>query len=286
LSEMDAYEDMGRFFRHSDRDLDRLLDGKALANEGELEELAAFLSEARAALTQPGDRGTEARHLASMAEASSSLIEKGDPVARPVSKVIGPAQQVSGLPKQRGVPVMARLLSTMTGKISALVMGLLMSTTGLAFANVLPASLQNAFSSAGNAIGLSIPDADDEGDEAEVEDLETDDLEVEDHADDDQGEDADDQGDDDQGDASDDQGEDADDQGDNDQGEDADDQGDNDQGDDDQDDNEADDDQGEDAGDQGDDDQGDDASDQADDDQDDDSVDEIDEIDEDQAEDN
>ena len=272
---MDAYEDMGRFFRHSDRDLDRLLDGKALANEGELEELAAFLSNARAALTQPGDRGTEARHLAAMSETSSSLIEKGDPVARPVSKVSGPARQVSGLPKQRRVPVMARVLSTTTGKISALVMGLLMSTTGLAFANVLPTSLQNAFSSAGNAIGLSIPDADDEGDEAEVEDLETDDLEVEDQADDDQGEDADDQGDNGQGDDSDDQGEDADDEGDNgqgddsdDQGEDADDQGDNDQGEDA--DDQGDNDQGEDTDDQVDDDQADDAADQAVDDQDDD----------------
>jgi hypothetical protein len=206
LSGHDAYEDeMGRFFRMSDRDLDRLLAGKAPEGDEELAELAAFLREVKAAHLKFPPESTEARQLAAIMEAAQLLSDKGEPVARPASKAPGPEfsgnpdLQASRLPSWRRNLMPTGLLSNVWSKAAVAAVAALLVCCGLAAAGALPDPLQTAAANAAGEVGVSLDnpgDTDEAGDVDAVDDNDTqgddDGAKKEDDA---QGEDRDDGGD-------------------------------------------------------------------------------------------
>jgi len=211
-----------------DDELDRLLGGHPQPTD-QPDELDVFVRDLRSAFpTTP--MALEDQHIAAMTDASRLLADKGDPVVRPASNADAPAPQVSWLPKRRRTD-MKRLKPILT-KGLAPVFALLTIFSGMAYAGVLPAPVQNAVA---GFVGADQEDTDDPTTDGLVDD-ETIDVD-DDEPSDDQGEDGDlpgkDDGEanDDQGDDGDGQGEDADDEGDvegdaDDQGEDGDDPGD------------------------------------------------------------
>ncbi len=136
MSTSGANEDeMGRFLRLSDEELSRLLAGEAGVRDEAFEGVVSLLGEVREvfAATAPADE-TRELHLAAIAEASRLAADKGNPVARPVSKVHGPADlQVSGLPKWRRV--MDKTIGLALKAVAATVAAS-MSMVGLAYAGV------------------------------------------------------------------------------------------------------------------------------------------------------
>jgi hypothetical protein len=152
LSGHDAYEDeMGRFFRMRDRDLDRLLAGKAPQDDPELEELAAFLREVKAAHQKLPPESKQARQLAMILEAAQLEI---------------PEPQVSRLPNWRK-PMPAGLFSTMWTKAAVGAVAALLVCCGLAAAGALPDPLQTAAANAAGEVGVSLDnpgDTDEAGD--------------------------------------------------------------------------------------------------------------------------
>jgi hypothetical protein len=136
MSPSGAYDDeMGRFLRLPDEELSRLLAGEAGTREEALGEVALLLDEVRQTYASAApDEATRARHIAAISEASQLAADKGNPVARPVSKAHGPVDvQVSELPKWRSV--MDRMIAT-TVKLVASTVAASMSMIGLAYAGV------------------------------------------------------------------------------------------------------------------------------------------------------
>jgi hypothetical protein len=176
LSDHGAYGDeMGRFFRMGDGDLDRLLAGRAPSGDEELEELAAFLRDVEAAHLRFPPESTEARQLAAMLEAAQLLSDKGEPAARPASKAPGPDHQASRLPKWRSTIVPARLFATIWTKAAVAAVAALLVMAGLASAGALPDPLQTAAANAADTVGVSLDnpgDADEVGDVDAVDDSE------------------------------------------------------------------------------------------------------------------
>jgi hypothetical protein len=150
----------------SDRDLDRLITGKAPEGDEELEELAAFLSEVEAAHSEAPSKGTEARQLAAIVEAAQLLSDNGEPAARPASKATGSDRQTSGLPKWRRKLVLPQLFSTLWARVAVVAIAAGLVSGGLASAGALPDPLQAAVADAANQVGVSLqdPDADEPGD--------------------------------------------------------------------------------------------------------------------------
>ena len=156
--------------RHDEGDeLERLLEGSADARE-HLPELAIFVDDLQA-MPAPSPGAEDLHVVAMMSESSRLLAEKGDPVARPVSKVHGPAPQASGLPMRRSTPMVKLLLT----KVMAPLIAVFTLMGGLAYAHALPAPLQDAVSGAADVVGIDLSSDDDEADDpvAEVEDDET-----------------------------------------------------------------------------------------------------------------
>jgi hypothetical protein len=167
LSDHDAYQDeMGRFFGMSDRDLERLLAGKAVDDE-ELAEFAAFLREVEAAHLKFPRESTEARQLLAILEAAQFHGDKGEPVARPASKAPGPGPQASRLPNWRRTLMPTGLLSTMWSKAAVAAVAAFFAMAGLAAAGALPDPLQTAAANAADQVGVSLDnpsDVDEPGD--------------------------------------------------------------------------------------------------------------------------
>lgn len=159
MSEYGAYQDeMDRFPSVSERELDRLLAGKAPAGDGELEELDAFIRGLRAAYLAAPAPEVEERHVAAIVKAARLIPDKGDPVVRPASKAHGPGWQVSGLPKWRRTRVMlTQLFATLTAKIAAGAVAAVAATSGLAVAGALPDPAQQAVSDAAARVGITLP---------------------------------------------------------------------------------------------------------------------------------
>jgi hypothetical protein len=160
---------MGRFFRMSDWDLDRLLAGKAPEGDEELEELAAFLREVKAAHLKFPPESMEARQLAAILEAAQLLSDKGEPVVRPASKAPGPDRQASRLPSWRRKPV----FSTIWAKVAVASVAAVLLCSGLAVAGALPDPLQTAAANAAGEVGVSLDnpgDVDEAGDVDAVDD--------------------------------------------------------------------------------------------------------------------
>jgi hypothetical protein len=145
----------------SDRDIDRLLAGKAPEGDEAVEELAAFLQEVKAAYLKAPADSTEARQLATILEAAQLQTDKGESVARPPSKATGPAPQASGLPNWRQRLVLTQLFSSLWARIAVASVAAALASGGLAFAGALPDPLQAAAADAANQVGVSLDDPND-----------------------------------------------------------------------------------------------------------------------------
>ena len=142
----------------SDRDLDRLLAGKAPDGGDPVDrELAAFVRDVRTAfLAQPAAQ-TERRHLAAALEVSRLNVDKGDPGVRSASKAHGPDHQASGPPRWRRRTVLSSLFASLFAKIAGVAIAAAAATGGLAAAGALPGPAQQAVSHAASTVGIHVP---------------------------------------------------------------------------------------------------------------------------------
>ena len=143
-----------------DKGFDRLLRGEIPETPTE-QVLGSFLSDVRAAFpSQP--LLAEEVHLAGVVETAQLLADKGEPVVRPASKAVGRGRHASGLPKRRRVAVKVPVLRSLAAKLVAGLVVLMSMFGGIAFAGALPGGLQSAVSGAAAAIGVDLPDGEDE----------------------------------------------------------------------------------------------------------------------------
>ncbi|MGH2747629.1 MAG: hypothetical protein ACRDKB_06865 [Actinomycetota bacterium] len=159
MSEHGAYEDeMRRFFGLSDRDIDRLLDGRAPASDGEFDELASFLSETKAALAQTPPTDVEEAHVAAIVETARISIE-GDPSVSPASKANGPDRVSAAPPRRRSI--MSNRFVSLIAKAAATAVAAMILVAGLAFAGVdLPGdAAEEAFDA---VLGVELPNQGDD----------------------------------------------------------------------------------------------------------------------------
>lgn len=165
MSDYGAYQDdMGRLSNLSDRDLDRLLTGKAPLDGGDLEELAAFIRDVRVHFEVPPDEDAAARHLAAMYAAAESAT----------------SETTTSLDRERSTQLRSRRkfmlrnpLSSLRAKLAtAVVAGVLALSAfgGAAYAGALPGPVQDAVAGVANNVGVSLPDSNDidNGDVANV----------------------------------------------------------------------------------------------------------------------
>jgi hypothetical protein len=156
-----------------ERDVDRLFQGRAAACSAQDAGIEAFFADLRASQAEVSTEHCEQGHLSAMIREAHLITDKGEPVARPASKAIGPAVQASGLPKWRE-SVMAKFSGlTIGARIAAAATLLVFAFTGVAVAGGLPRPVQHAVSHAASVIGVSIPDPEDanEIEAPEVEDV-------------------------------------------------------------------------------------------------------------------
>jgi hypothetical protein len=147
LSDFDAnQDDMRRISRLSDRELDRLVAGDA--GERDLEELAAFFREAKEVLEVPPPMGVAARQVAAIVEAAERAA--GDPT---VARVRSPQ------PETRRRPLMQRKLVYVAAGLASLAV-----FSGAAYADELPAPVQDGVAGVAENVGVSLPSSDDDND--------------------------------------------------------------------------------------------------------------------------
>jgi len=152
VSDFDAYEDdMARFSKLSDQDIERLLAGKAVAGDGEHEELAAFVRTLSAFAKAP-DGATEARHLRAMMEAARAS-RASDTQSRSEEPIAGVSQ--------RRKLVQRNPLSSLAAKLVLAGVVVLALFSGAASAGILPNGVQKPVADVAGNVGLSIPDGED-----------------------------------------------------------------------------------------------------------------------------
>jgi hypothetical protein len=137
LSDDGAYLDEMGSLRLNDRELDRILAGRATADNGDLNELALFVRELTHTYQVAPDAATETRHLSAIMATVRAL-----PVA---NEAPAPAPT-----RRRGswVPRLAL--------VGAVAFGLF---SGVAYAGALPAPVQGAVADAARHVGVSLPGA-------------------------------------------------------------------------------------------------------------------------------
>lgn len=164
--------DMGRFARKlTDRELDQVLGGQAPDEEGDLQQLASFVRDARAVLGQAPDEETAARHLAAMSDMARDADTAVIASAGPTPWRRGPSSQ-----RERSRVMSRKLLAI----VSAVVLVGLLS--GAAYAGVLPGPVQRAVADVAGNLGVALPGSNaendiDEGEVNEVDDGQAGDIE-------------------------------------------------------------------------------------------------------------
>lgn len=140
----DAYQDdMARFLRLSDEDVERLLRGSAPEREEDLHDLAAFLADTSESLSRPPRSEIEARHLARLAEA----VRASAPVAARNRTPVAPSPERSHPMRHRAL----RWAATVAVTTASLVV----ATAALAWAGVdLPGT---AAETAFGSVGIELP---------------------------------------------------------------------------------------------------------------------------------
>ena len=164
---------MRNLHKPDNADIDRLISGMA-PSDGSGDSLALLVHRMRRIAEIPLSEATEQRHLTAILQEAHLLVEKGDPVARPVSKADGPDFQDSLLPKRRRKFMIGSVLSSVTAKLAASGIAVALATTGgLAAAGELPDPVQEKVAQVADQVGIELPDGDDvdlEGDlEGDVE---------------------------------------------------------------------------------------------------------------------
>jgi hypothetical protein len=138
LSDFDAYGDeMGRFSRLNDRELDRLLGGQGPAEDGDLDDLAAFVRELNVAFQEGPDGPTETRHLTAIMDS------------------------VRLQPTADTPPPMPRRTVWSGGTARVAFAGVLAlgAFCGVAYAGALPGPVQGAVADVARNVGVSLPGA-------------------------------------------------------------------------------------------------------------------------------
>jgi hypothetical protein len=147
---------------------DRLLDPEG---PREAEDLAGFLGDLRLAFpklrVEPRD---ERAHLAAMVEAARLLAGTGEASARSTSETNRPGDQASGLSKPRRRRPMFK---TRASKIAVVAVAAVTSLGGLATAGALPRPVQHTVASLADAVGVNLPDSDEQGDQNDQGDTES-----------------------------------------------------------------------------------------------------------------
>jgi hypothetical protein len=147
---------------------DRLLDPEG---PREAEDLAEFLGDLRLAFpklrVEPRD---ERAHLAAMVEAARLLAGTGEASARSTSETNRPGDQASGLSKPRRRRPMFK---TRASKIAVVAVAAVTSLGGLATAGALPRPVQHTVASLADAVGVNLPDSDEQGDQNDQGDTES-----------------------------------------------------------------------------------------------------------------
>jgi hypothetical protein len=154
-----------------DRGFERLMRGEAPSLEPGDEALAFFVQRARRIAGAPPGPSVEQRHFSAIMEEAHLLVEKGDPVGRPISNAAGSAFQASVLPKRRRRFVLNSLFASLASKLAAGGVAVALATTGgLAANGNLPDDLQDKVSKVADKVGLEIPAGDEVDDSTDLED--------------------------------------------------------------------------------------------------------------------
>jgi hypothetical protein len=169
LSEGDVLSDGMRWFTTQHQgESDPLLDPEG---PREAEDLAEFLGDLRLAFpklrVEPRD---ERAHLAAMVEAGRLLAGTGEASARSTSETNRPGDQASGLSKPRRRRPMFK---TRASKIAVVAVAAVTSLGGLATAGALPRPVQHTVASLADAVGVNLPDSDEQGDQNDQGDTES-----------------------------------------------------------------------------------------------------------------
>jgi hypothetical protein len=149
--ELDAYgDDMARFLRMSDEDVERLFRGLTPDGDEDLRDLATFLAETTGSLSGPPRSDVEARHLASLVEAMGPRSVDARRPSLPLATRTGsPARSA-----ERTIPIRHRALRW-TAKVVGAAAGLVVLTATLALAGVnLPGT---AAETAFGSVGIELP---------------------------------------------------------------------------------------------------------------------------------
>ena len=157
MNDRDADQDeMGRFFKLSEQEIDELFSGVAPPASGNLEELAELLAQARSDLSATPDKLTESRHLAAIVDATQ-LVTSGRPACNAAGSAIERDQRVA-LP-WRNRPVFNNRFSSLAAQLSLAGGIVVVGLTGTAYAGALPGPVQRAVADAAHSVGLSLPGA-------------------------------------------------------------------------------------------------------------------------------
>jgi hypothetical protein len=145
-------DDMARFLRLSDADVERLFRGLAPESDEDLRDLAGFLVDAAESLSRPPRSETEAGHLALLAEAVRARSDEGYWFARPVAST---TEAPIPRPAERRGPMRLRTVRWAV-KVALATASLVIVTAGLAFAGVdLPGTAaETAFQ---KVLGVELP---------------------------------------------------------------------------------------------------------------------------------
>jgi hypothetical protein len=148
---LDAYgDDMARFLRMSDEDVERLFRGLTPDGDEDLRDLAAFLAETTGSLSGPPRSDVEARHLASLVEAIGPRSVDARRLPLPLATRTGtPARSAERIrpPRHRAVRWAAKVVGAAAGMV--------VLTAALALAGVdLPGT---AAETAFDSVGIELP---------------------------------------------------------------------------------------------------------------------------------
>jgi hypothetical protein len=150
--DLDAYgDDMARFLRLSDEDVERLFRGLPPERDGDLHDLATFLVDATESLSRPPRSEIEAGHLVLLAEAARSRSAEVQVSQPPTATRI---RTSAGSTERRG-PMRYRTVRW-AAKVAATAAGMVVLTAGLALAGVdLPGTAaETAFQ---KVLGVELP---------------------------------------------------------------------------------------------------------------------------------
>jgi hypothetical protein len=148
-----------RKIQDSSSSFDRLIDG-AVSAGSPADSLSLFVGQAKRVAAIAPSPAAEQAHLKTILEQAQLFVDKGEPAARPASKATGPEIQASGLPTRRRKVVLSSLFGSLTTKLAAAGVAVMMTGTGaLAATGSLPDTVQDKFALAAEVVGIDLPDS-------------------------------------------------------------------------------------------------------------------------------